>query len=128
MPSLPPEDPEREERLTYEILVDTYDVYEVAAAWSTYLGDGLELPFTARWPHSRDLVEVFSLASDEECEAAGDILVRVRAVEEKVPDRSVPLSEIEPIDATEATARAIADWQYWVAQGNSIAIDDEDDY
>jgi hypothetical protein len=39
-------DPEREERITMEIVVDCYDEYERAAGWYCYLQDELQFPLS----------------------------------------------------------------------------------
>ena len=33
---------------------------------------------------------------------------------------TVPLAELEPVDADEASCRAIADWRYWVDRGFGV--------
>jgi len=40
-------DPEREERITMEIVVDCYNEAEQAMGWYYYLQDKLQVPFTA---------------------------------------------------------------------------------
>lgn len=41
------QDPEREERITMEIVVDAYDAQERAMGWYYHLQDQLQFPFTA---------------------------------------------------------------------------------
>jgi len=48
MPTNEPEDPDREERITFEIVVDCYDEYERYSGWQCYLENELQLPFRAR--------------------------------------------------------------------------------
>ena len=43
-----PEDPERDERITDEIVVDTYDPEERAMSWHVHLEDHLHFPSRAR--------------------------------------------------------------------------------
>jgi hypothetical protein len=43
----PAEDPEREERIEMEIIVDAYGPEERAMSWYYYLQDALNFPFTA---------------------------------------------------------------------------------
>jgi Calcium binding/IS66 Orf2 like protein len=57
-------------------------------------------------------VEVLRLAPDGAC--TGDMLVLIRWHDRNV---AVPLSQLTAIDENESTDQAIADWQYWVAQG-----------
>src|SRR2546428_11176445 len=44
----PKTDPDREERITMEVVVDAYDASERATGWFGYLENALEFPFTAR--------------------------------------------------------------------------------
>ncbi len=69
-------DPEREERIAMEIIVDTYDEIEQAMGWYHYLDDRLQFPFPAHWRNKK--VETIGTASTEECEA--DMLVQIRAL------------------------------------------------
>ena len=59
-----------------------------------------------------ETVEVLQLAPEEAC--TGDMLVLIRWGDRKL---AVPLSQLTAIDENESTDQAIADWQYWVAQG-----------
>ena len=43
----PKRDPDRERRITMEIVVDAYDTHERAMGWYYYLQDQLQFPFTA---------------------------------------------------------------------------------
>jgi hypothetical protein len=56
--------------------------------------------------------EVLRLAPEEAC--TGDMLVLIRWHDRNV---AIPLSQLTAIDENESTDQAIADWQYWVAQG-----------
>src|SRR6266571_135794 len=47
-PNRPNTDPDREERITMEVVVDAYDASERATGWFGYLENELEFPFTAR--------------------------------------------------------------------------------
>ncbi|NEQ99973.1 MAG: calcium-binding protein [Cyanothece sp. SIO2G6] len=120
-------DPEREERITMEAIVDCYDEYEVAAGWYCYIEDKLNTPFTATWvsknPGKSKTVQVVGMASSDECE-------RELMVEIELDDGifSVPLSMIEPATDTDPeTQQVIADWQYWIGQGNEFEVYAEDD-
>lgn len=44
----------------------------------------------------------------------GDMLVLIRWGDRKL---AVPLSQLAAIDENQSTDQAIADWQYWLAQG-----------
>ncbi len=111
-------DPEREQRITMEIVVDAYDAAERAMGWYYYLQDQLRFPFTAICIDKRsisplrikDEVEVIGMPGEEECEH--EMFVTIRWEKEGL---AVPLSQLKPISATdEQTKQAIEDWHYWV--------------
>jgi hypothetical protein len=116
----PKRDDEREERIEMEIIVDAYDEHERAMGWYYYLQDGLHFPFTARCIAKRavsplrvkDEVEVTDMAPEEEC--GSEIFVMIRWEKGGL---AVPLAQLSPIAADEATTRAVGDWHYWVNQG-----------
>jgi hypothetical protein len=118
--SKPKKDPEREERIDMEIVVDAYDENERALGWYNYLEDKLQFPFTAKCIQKRtisplkvkDEVEVIGMAPEEECER--DMFVMIRWEKDGL---GVPLAQLEPIDADEETEEAVADWHYWVQMG-----------
>ncbi len=119
MPS-PKKDLEREERITMEIVVDTYGPEEQAMGWYCYLEDHLAFPFEAKCIAARRTsvvrvgkkVQVVGMAEAEECEQEmfveiiwdGDQLV-------------IPLAQIIPIHVDETTQQAVEDWHYWLARG-----------
>ncbi len=113
-------DPEREERITMEIIVDAYDESERAMGWYYYLQDKLQFPFTAKCIAKRvisplrvkDEVEVIDMVPEEECEH--EMFVIIRWEREGL---GVPLSQLKPVGAAEETVQAIEDWHYWVKQG-----------
>ncbi len=114
-------DPEREQRITMEIVVDAYDAQERAMGWYYYLQDQLQFPFTATCIvkraisplHVKDEVEVLGMPGEEECEH--EMFVTIRWEKEGL---AVPLSQLQPISATdEQTKRAVEDWHYWVKMG-----------
>ncbi len=113
-------DPEREERITMEIIVDAYDESERAMGWYYYLQDKLQFPFTAKCIAKRvisplrvkDEVEVIDMVPEEECEH--EMFVIIRWEREGL---GVPLSQLKPVAADEETVQAIEDWHYWVKQG-----------
>lgn len=111
-------DPEREQRIAMEIVVDAYDSQERAMGWYYYLQDQLRFPFTAICIDKRsisplrvkDEVEAIGLLGEEECEH--EMFVTIRWEKE---DLAVPLSQLKPINATDKqTKQAIEDWHYWV--------------
>ncbi|MEM6351137.1 MAG: calcium-binding protein [Cyanobacteria bacterium J06629_9] len=116
----PKRDPEREERITMEIVVDAYGPEEQAMGWYYYLDDTLHYPFTATCIRKRRIsplkegktVEVLSMAPAEECER--EMFVEIDWDGDRL---AVPLIQLESPDADEDTQQAIADWHYWVNQG-----------
>jgi hypothetical protein len=116
----PKKDPVREERIENQIIVDAYGPEEQALGWYYYLEDQLPFPFQARCRAARvvsplkkgEIVEVRRMAPEEAC--TSDMLVLIRWQGRQL---AVPLSQLEAIDAEESTVEALADWQYWVAQG-----------
>jgi hypothetical protein len=118
--SKPKEDPEREERIIMEIVVDAYGEDERALGWYYYLEDKLQFPFTAKCIQKRaisplkvkDKVEVIGMAPEDECQR--DMFVMIRRGKDEF---GVPLAQLEPIDADEETEEAVADWHYWVQMG-----------
>jgi hypothetical protein len=113
-------DPEREERITMEIIVDCYDESERAMGWYYYLQDKLQFPFTAQCIAKRpvsplrvnDEVEVIGMAPEEECECEMFVLIRWEKEE-----LAVPLAQLKPVAADEETVQAAEDWHYWIQQG-----------
>jgi hypothetical protein len=106
-------DPEREQRITMEIVVDAYDAQERAMGWYYYLQDLLQFPFTATCIakraisplHIKDEVEVIGMPGEEECEH--EMFVTIRWEKEGL---AVPLSQLQPISETEEqTKQAVGD-------------------
>ena len=117
------EDPEREDRIMMEIVVDAYDAAERAMGWLAYLENALEFPFTARCTERRaispllvgDEVEVVSLAPADECSHQMFIMIRWDH-----GGLAVPLSQLEPSGASSSTEVAVGDWSYWARQGYQL--------
>jgi Calcium binding len=59
-----------------------------------------------------ETVEVQRMAPEDAC--SSDMLVLIRWQGRTM---AVPLSQLAAVDVDESTAKAIADWHYWVAQG-----------
>ncbi len=103
-----------------EVVVDAYDASERAMGWFGYLENELEFPFTARCTEKRaispllvgDEVEVVEMAPADECEAEMFVMIRWEH-----GGLGVPLSQLNPVHASKATAVAVGDWHYWVEQG-----------
>ena len=119
----PKTDPDREERITMEAVVDAFDATERAIGWFVYLERKLEFPFTARCIERRaispllvgDDVEVVSMAPADECRH--EMFVMIRWEHEGL---AVPLSQLEPSGTAASTEVAVADWRYWVGQGYQL--------
>jgi hypothetical protein len=119
----PPEDDEREERITMEIIVDCYGPEEQAMGWYVYLQDHLSFPFRARCVarraisplHSGDEVHIVGTAPEDECEHEMFVVTRW--------DRgtlAVPLTQLEGVGVDDETRQAIEDWHYWVTRGYEL--------
>jgi hypothetical protein len=110
----------RENRISDEVIVDTYGPNEQAMGWYYYLDEKIRFPFRAKCIATKTAsplrkgvtVEVRRMASEDAC--ATDMLVLVRWQKRSL---AVPLSQLTVIHPHESTAEAIADWHYWVAQG-----------
>lgn len=107
-----------EERIHMEIIVDCYDEEEQTACWYCYLGDRLDFPFKAEVIVKRrnsplvigQMVEVTGMGDEDDC-SLHEMWVDIRWQENVL---SVPLSQLQPVDADEATVLAVDDWHYWV--------------
>lgn len=114
----PKRDPEREDRIHNEAIVDA-GPDEQAMSWYYYLEGKIRFPFQARCVAAKDvsplrkgeIIEVVRMAT-EACEH--DMLVQIRWRGRKM---AVPLSQLTALDADESTKEAIGDWHYWVSQG-----------
>ncbi len=116
-----PQDPEREERIMMEIVVDAYGREERAMGWYYYLEGQLQFPFLTHCTAERaisplrvgDEVEVVGLAPEEECEH--EVFVTMPWERRTL---AVPLSQLEAAShVDEETRQAVEDWQYWVERG-----------
>jgi hypothetical protein len=116
-----PKDPEREYRITMEIVVDANGPEEQVMGWYYYLEDEMAFPFTATCIVKRstsplqvgDEVKILGMAPEDDCEH--EMFVEARWHRGSL---SIPLSQVKPIDHTdEKTKEAVADWHYWVDRG-----------
>ena len=113
-------DPEREHRISMEIVVDAYDRYERAMGWYYYLQDQLQFPFTATCVAKRaisplkvkDEVQVIGMPAEDEC--MHEMFVTIRWEKAGL---AVPLSQLKPVAADHETMQAVDDWHYWVKMG-----------
>jgi hypothetical protein len=116
-------DPEREERIENEIIVDCYGEYEQAIGWWCYLEDRLQFPFKAKCIVQHSLsplrtgeqIEVRKMAPQENC--MSDMFVIVRWSDRTL---GVPLSQLQGINVDADTQQAIEDWHYWKGRGHEF--------
>ena len=114
------EDPEIEDRIVMEIVVDAYDSIEQAMGWHATLGDRLSFPFAAPRVaersvsplREREAVEVVGMADADDCGCETFV-----EVEWQGRRFGVPLAQLEPEGADEETEQAVGDWHYWVGRG-----------
>lgn len=101
--------PEREERIAMEIVVNSYTPEEQRMGWYYYLENSLNFPFSAIWNGSP--VEVVEMSSEDDCERemCVDVLYREGDL---IDIFSVSLIDIQIGDVDAKTAEAIADWNY----------------
>jgi len=115
-----PSDPDREERIIMQIVVDAYGDEERAMGWYCHLENEMKFPFTARCREKRsisplrlkDKVTVVGMADSDEC--LNEMFVEIEWDED---DLEVPLSQLEVVKADDSTRQAVADWYYWVHRG-----------
>ena len=114
------EDPDREDRILFEIVVDAYNETERAMSWYCYLQDQLKFPFFAIC-HSvvgtsklelNQRVKVLSLAPEDNCMSGIFVLVRVGK-----SNVCAPLAQLKPDCQEHDTCQAVADWHYWKDRG-----------
>ena len=110
-------DEEREERIKMEIIVDAYTQDEQAMGWKIYLEETIDVPFEARCIEER---EVSPLDEDETVRVVGmpstepSLRQQFVTVEWTNSELGVPLRQLEPVEASNDTEQAIADWHYWL--------------
>lgn len=111
---------DRETRIREEIIVDAYGPEEQAMGWYYDLEEKLQFPFHAQCIASvptsplrkGNSVEIRKMAPED---SSTDMPVMTRWNNRNI---AVPLSQLKAIGVDESTNQAIADWHYWVAQGN----------
>lgn len=117
------EDPERENRISDEIMVDAYGEEEQSLGWYNYLDEKLTFPFTTRCIKEReispletgDTVQVVDMAS--EYESLHEMFVKILW---KGKSLAVPLSQLKVVRGDGDTNQAVEDWHYWVNRGNQL--------
>jgi hypothetical protein len=113
-------EPDREERIVMQIVVDAYNEEERAMGWYCHLENEMNFPFTARCREKRSIsplrsnckVTVIGMADSDECRS--EMFVEIEWDEQEL---AIPLSQLEVIKADDTTRQAVADWHYWVGRG-----------
>jgi Calcium binding len=111
-------DPEREQRIEDEIIVDCYDEYEVAVGWFAYLEDHLPFPFQAMYHPDGEAprqVLVLALEYDEDDLESSALMFDVEIDDDG--ETWALLEDITPPDSLPDVVRAVEDWRYWLARG-----------
>jgi hypothetical protein len=117
------EQPAREHRILFEIVVDAYGESERALGWYYYLEEKMDFPFQANCISARatsplevgSQVEVLGMAPEDDC--MSEVLVFVRYGTTKRSKLAVPLAQLECLSTNVETRQAVEDWHYWVARG-----------
>jgi hypothetical protein len=110
-------DEERDKRIEMEITVDAYTADEQAMGWHIYLEETMDVPFEARCIEGQ---EVSPLEEGETVRVVGkpssepSLRQQFVTIEWKGREFGVPLSQLEPVDASGATEQAVSDWHYWL--------------
>ena len=111
-----PEQPDRENCIAFEIVVDAFDAAERAMGWYHYLQDQLQVPFKATCRSARATspleVGIVGLAAEDDCMSEVFVLVKYAKSE-----LAVPLEQLACHGLDEQAGQAVADWHYWVARG-----------
>jgi Calcium binding len=100
--------------IDYEIVVDCYDEEEVNMGWFIYMSESIDFPFMAKVPIKKRggtteiyTVEVVSDATDEDRFGGEAFYVHV---DYEGVLMKVEIRDVQPIDASENTLRALAIW------------------
>jgi len=110
-------DEEREEPIQMEIIVGAYHQDEQAMGWHIYLEETMDFPFDARCIEQQ---EVSPLKKGETVRVIGKPSSEPSLSQQFVTidwmDREfgVPMSQLEPVEASDDTEQAISDWHYWL--------------
>ncbi|GHT17152.1 calcium-binding protein [Planctomycetales bacterium] len=113
-------DPVREQRINYEIVVDAYDSDERAMGWHVSIDDTIQKNVRCRCRKTRSMsplkigeeVDVLGVAPADDCESEMFVLVSWNDRE-----LAVPLEQLEPIRGGAKSIEIIEDWLYWCLMG-----------
>jgi hypothetical protein len=110
-------DPDREDRILNEVIVDCYDEEEEETSWFYYLNDEVSYPFSAVVRLSKKggqteekTVEVVEM--DPEAENGGTLRMGITEPGQKRV-QYIPLSDFVKADTTDDNLQALNDWLYW---------------
>jgi hypothetical protein len=114
------ENKEREDRITMEVVVDSYGPEEQALGWYYYLEGIIKFPFTAKCVCKRRIsplqlsekITVTGMAGEEDC-----LVEMFVTIEWAGRSLGVPLMQLKGVSVDDQTEQAIADWHYWVGRG-----------
>ena len=114
-------DPEREERIEMEAIVDAYGPEEQAMGWYYYLQDRIAFPFRGRCLvetrisllKKGEMVQVIALAPEEDC-----MCTMLVIAEWHEREMGIKLEQIEAAEIDDESEEAISDWRYWTNRGN----------
>ncbi len=116
------EEPERDDRILFNVVVDAYNEEERAMGWYYYLADEMQFPFAATCTQARatsplrvgQIVQVLGMADTDDCMA--EMMVNIAYGEALL---AVPLMQLQcvPENDGERNMLAVEDWRYWVARG-----------
>ena len=110
-------DEKRDERIEMGIIIDAYTQDEQAMRWHIYLDETIDVPFEARCIEEQ---EVSPLEEGKTVRVVGkppsepSLHQQFVTIEWMDREFGVPLSQLEPVDASDATEQAVSDWHYWL--------------
>jgi hypothetical protein len=113
----------REERIRNRVIVDAYTPEEQVIGWHTYLGDKIRFPLQATCIGE---MTTSPLLKGEEVRVSGMVPEHEVSrgmfvtVEWQGREMGVPLEQLEPIDADNASEEAIRDWHYLKDRGHQL--------
>ncbi len=112
-------EPEREERIRDEAIVDAYGDEEIISSWYYYLDERLHFPFTAMVYTHRSgntwyaaQVEVKEMADMSRCGYWQMWIRGALSLQKNIPLHFF-LSDVTEVEEDEERIMALEDWNYW---------------
>ncbi|NOQ63513.1 MAG: hypothetical protein GQ582_03260 [Methyloprofundus sp.] len=111
-------------RIDYKILLDCYDAYEQGQAWTLYLLDNINFPFSAEYIGNskisltaKQAINALELVNSEYA-SDEDLEFFIALVEVEVGDilYEIPLEDLQPLTADKVSRQAIEDWRFYIKQ------------